>query len=123
MLQTMQETVNEGVVSNKSIRRFIIPNLNLRAKVYHQLVNLNDPDIGQPPAVQHMSDAELESLITHPLALNHPCHNQGVERHVKLVTEASMSVAGHEKRDGLIRQRVCSRKMMKCFESKHQYPL
>ena len=43
------------------------------------------------------------------------CHNQDVEQHVKLVTEASMSVAGHEKRDDLIRQRIRSRKLIKCF--------
>ena len=67
-----------------------------------------------------MSDAEIEAFRSHSLVLNHPCHNQGVERHVKLVTEASVSVAGHEKRDGSIRLRIHFRKLIKCFESKHQ---
>ena len=64
-----------------------------------------------------MSDAEIEALGSHHLVLNHPCRNQGVEQHVKLVTEASMSVAGHEKQDGLIRQCIRSRNLIKCFES------
>ena len=38
----------------------------------------------------------------------HPCHNQRVEHHAKLVTEASASVAGHDNRDGMIRQRIRS---------------
>ena len=92
-MEPMEEAVDREIVSNDNIQKFIMPNLNFRAKVYHQLVNPNDPDIGQPPAIQHMSNAEIEA---HPSVLNHPCFNQGVELHVKLVTEASVSVAGHK---------------------------
>ena len=38
-----------------------------------------------------MIDAEIEALRSHPLVLNYICHNQDVERHVKLITKASMS--------------------------------
>ena len=51
----------------------------------------------QPSAIQDMSDAELEALKCHPLAMNHPCHYQGVEQHIKLVTVALMLGAKHEK--------------------------
>ena len=44
--EPMKEAVMREVVSNDSIRKSIIPNINVRAKAYHQLVNLNDPDIG-----------------------------------------------------------------------------
>ena len=50
-----------------------------------------------------------------PLKLKHPCHNQKMQRHVKLVTEAAGAVAGFDRRDGLIRQRIRSRKLMKIF--------
>jgi len=33
-------------------------------------------------------------MLTKPLVLQHPCHNQAVERHVKLVTEAASVVTG-----------------------------
>ena len=53
----------------------------------------------QPSAIQDMSDAELEALKCHPLAMNHPRHNQGVEQHIKLVTEALLLGAKHEKNE------------------------
>ena len=46
----------------------------------------------------------------------HPCRNQAVERHVKLVTEAATIVEGFSRRDGMIGQKIKSRHLMKCFE-------
>ena len=53
--------------------------------------------------------------------LHHPCHNQSVERHVKLVTEASAQVEGFARRDGIIRQKIKSRKLLKTFNTKMQF--
>ena len=39
----------------------------------------------------------------------YPCHTQTVERHIKLVTEASVYVGCSESRDGFIRARLGSR--------------
>lgn len=50
-----------------------------------------------------------------------PCHTEAVERCVKLVTEASTSVCGQKKRDGLIRVRLLSRKNMPKFDTKSDY--
>jgi len=55
------------------------------------------------------------------LLLYYPCHNQTVERHVKLFTEASAQVAGFERRDGIIRQKIKSRSLMKKFDTKMQF--
>jgi len=44
-----------------------------------------------------------------------------VERHVKLVSEAASVVAGYEKRDGMIRQKIQSRLLMSKFDSKQQF--
>ena len=49
------------------------------------------------------------------------CHNQSVERHVKMVTEAAAQVEGFERRDGLIRQKIKSRKLLKKFGTKVQF--
>ena len=48
-------------------------------------------------------------------------HNQCVERHVKMVTEAAAQVEGFERRDGLIRQKIKSRKLLKKFDTKVQF--
>jgi len=56
-----------------------------------------------------------------PLLLYHPCHNQTVERHVKLVTETSAQVAKFEQRDGIIKQKIKSRSLMKIFDIKMQF--
>ena len=55
------------------------------------------------------------------MQLDHPCHNQCVERHVKTVTEAAAQVEGFERRDGLIRQKIKSRKLLKKFDTKVQF--
>ena len=80
-------------------------------------------NITEPPAVKNISDENLEELYDMPLKLKHPCHNQKVGRHVKLVTEAGGAVAGFDRRDGLIRQRIRSRKLMKIFNIKQRYSL
>ena len=77
------------------VRKFRLPKLNLKARAYHQLVNLNDASIGEPPAIRNITDDELEKARVTPLVFLNPCHNQQVERHVKLVTEASGSVVGY----------------------------
>ena len=48
-------------------------------------------------------------------------HTVKLERHVKLVTEASSQVCGIDRRDGLIRQKLKSRQIMKKFHSKHHF--
>jgi len=34
-----------------------------------------------------LDDTSIAQMLTKPLVLQHPCHNQAVERHVELVTE------------------------------------
>ena len=43
----------------------------------------------EPPALKHLLNKEIETFQQHKLNLEHPCHNQAVERHVKRVSEAS----------------------------------
>ena len=103
------------------VRKFKVPVINKDAKVYYNMVNLNNPEIEQPPAIRDLTDEEINEIRRNPLYLKHPCDNQKVERHIKLVSEASLCVTGYERRDGMIRQRIRSRKLMKKFESKCQF--
>ena len=104
-----------------AVRKFLIPKINFKAKSFHEMVDLNVSDIFEPPATNQFSYEEINKLRLRPLKLNHPCHNQTVEQHVKLVTEASASTTGHERRDGMIRQRIQSRRLMKSFKTKKQF--
>ena len=64
--------------------------------MYHQLVKLGIDTMLEPPITRFPTDQQLDHSIDKPLRLNHPCHNQAVERHLKLVTEASLFVVGFE---------------------------
>ena len=66
-------------------------------------------DMHEPPALKHLLNKEIEASQQHKLNLERPCHN------IKLVSEASAGVAGFKNRDGLIRQKIRSRKLMKTF--------
>ena len=50
-----------------------------------------------------------------------PCHNQAVERLVKIVTESATKVYGHDRRDGYIRVLQERRKLMPQFDTKSEF--
>ena len=105
---------------NKGVRTFLKPKINFNASSYHTMTPISQWEI-IPPILNAMSEAEIKNLIYNPLELRHDCHSQNVERHIKLVTEASLAVVGHDRRDGLIRNKIRSRKLMKTFVSKSNF--
>ena len=117
----MTEIVNEEHSSESTcdtsatVHSFDLPTINLAATSFDKMVNLNSWQ-HQPPAIGHLTDVDIEQCRVRPLTLHHPCHNQSVERHVKLVTEASAQVEGFARRDGIIRQKIKSRKLLKTFK-------
>ena len=60
----------------------------------------------EPLALKHLLNKEIEFFQQHKLNLEHPCHNQAVERHIKLVFKASEAATGFKNRDGLNRQKI-----------------
>ena len=103
--------------NDTSVRLFHLPTLNLEADTYYELADLEICQ-QQPPAIRHLFDSEIEDCRMKPLILHHPCYNQTVERHAKLVTEASAQVTGFETRDRLICQKIRSRKLLKSLTLK-----
>ena len=55
----------------------------------------------------------MEKIREVPLTLRHPYHNQCVERHIKVITDASSRVVGKERHDMIIRVTLNARKLMK----------
>ena len=125
-IDAMTESVNEEHSSESTcdtsatVRSFDLPTINLAATSFDKMVDLNSWQ-HQPPAIGHLTDVDIEQCRVRPLTLHHPCHNQSVERHVKLVTEASAQVEGFARRDGIIRQKIKSRKLLKAFNTKMQF--
>ena len=78
-----------------TVRLFEPPTLDLTVNSYYKMVNLTSCH-QQPPVIEHLTDLDIEQCRIRPLQLDHPCHNQCVERHVKMVTEAAAQVEGFE---------------------------
>ena len=97
---------NVGRDKEVDVRKFIIPKINTNAKTYYFLSSLSLKDMLVPPALKHLLNNEIEAFQQHKLNLEHPCQNQAVERHIKLVSEASAAVVRFKNRDELIRQKI-----------------
>lgn len=115
--------VNRILESRKSfsplVRTFEIPTLNFSAKKYYDLINWNN--FSEPPFTRSLTEEGIRFLIQANDFPLFPCHSQAVERHVRLVSEASSLVFGAKERDGLIRSRIKSRKELPKFETKKQF--
>jgi hypothetical protein len=109
-----------------TIRVFTVPQLNLEATDYIDLIDWKNNDITEPPLIADLSNDEIRRVVESgeiPMIEfpRFPCHTQAVERCVKVVTEASVAVCGATARDGFIRSRLESRKLMQSFNTKSQY--
>ncbi|CAG4928614.1 unnamed protein product [Colias eurytheme] len=114
----------------RGVREFKVPQLNFNAVDYIDIVIWNDVVVTEPPILKNISTSiileciETPEKIDHfiiPLLKKYPCHTQATERCVKIVTEASAAVCGPIRRDGFIRTRLLSRKIMPVFETKKDY--
>lgn len=102
------------------LRIFKVPKLNFHAKDYTDMIVWSESQVTSPPILRDISDMELENLLASDLhnmveLPDYPCHTQAVERCVKMVTEASITVSGEKARDGFIRSRIKSRSKKKNF--------
>ena len=80
-MATMQADVS-------NVRRFRRPKINSKAEVYYKMVNTKWAE-RTTPAIIHSCDENLVKIWQTPLKLQHPRHNQAIERHIKVVTKAS----------------------------------
>lgn len=111
-----------------SVRSFCVPVINFEATSYIDMIDWQKTPITEPPIVMDIDDDTFLTMIREEDTprldfARYPCHTQSVERHVKLVTEASQAVCGPEKRDGFIRARLESRSKMPKLDTKAQHHL
>ena len=113
---------------NFTFRTFKVPQINFNANNYTDMINWSSVDCCCPPLLKYtVNEMELfikeKSYPSGPLHnfSGYPCHNQAVERGVKLVTEASKCKYGFSERDGFIRSRTNSRASRRYFDCKKQF--
>ena len=82
------------------------------------MVDINSLNVSDPPLLKPLSDVENENLRRTSLKFQHPCHNQIVKKHIKVVSESNLSVCGFQKRDEIIQQKHDSRKFIKVYDTK-----
>jgi len=112
--------------TKKGIRKFCVPQINSTATDYTDLINWSDIMVTEPPLISKIPLNEISSRVFEGNAeslqfIHVPCHTQAVERAVKLVTEASMSVCGETVRNGFIKNRIQFRQQMAAFNTKSDY--
>ncbi|GBN51476.1 hypothetical protein AVEN_5714-1 [Araneus ventricosus] len=111
------------VPMKKTVRNFVPPKINFQASDWIEIINWNSCVVYPPPMLRDLSEHGIKSVInsdTTPIReiLKFPCYTHAVERCIKLVTEASNKVCGHEARDGYIRETLKSRSVMPNFSKK-----
>ena len=86
------------------VRTFRIPKINQDATHVTELIKMDEENVTEPILTAHLTKMELIQFRKVPMTVAaFPSHTQSVERCIKLVTMASVSVCGHDARDGFIR--------------------
>ncbi|KAK0055677.1 hypothetical protein Bpfe_014952 [Biomphalaria pfeifferi] len=110
-----------------SVRSFCVPLINFEATSYIDMIDWQKTPITEPPIVMDIDVDTFLTMIREDTSrldfARYPCHTQSVERHIKLVTEASQVVCGLEKRHGFIKARLESRLKMPKLDTKAQHHL
>lgn len=108
------------------IRKFKAPQLKYDSVDYFDLIDWPNTRITEPPLIAGISDHDITELVKNGETTmvdfpRYPCHTQAVERCVKIVTQASAAVCGQISRDGFIKSRLESRRIMPTFNTKADY--
>ena len=99
-----------------------LPKINFEAKDWSELVDISTIQCHVPPCVTHLTNEELESLISVcEFTPVFPLHAQSVERAVKLTSEASKRSYIWEKRHQFIVATNKSRAERPHFRSKFDF--
>jgi len=111
---------NRLLQDSDEVRQFLVPKADFNTTDLKGFLK-DQPHCFEPPITRKLSKNQLEEFIQRPFSSLIPCHSQGVERSIKLVTEASSSVYGAEARDGFIKARLKSRDLLPTFETKSDF--
>ena len=107
---------------DRTIRKVHVPKLKWQAHSYHTMIDWKKELETEPPFTSKLTDEQLIQILETTLQVPRWLNNtQAVERGIKAVTEAATAVTGQVERDGYIKQRMHSRKLMPKFNTKKAY--
>ena len=103
-----------------------MPEIRLQATSYEELIDWQTTPRLEPVLTKHISTAQISAWHSSATDVGvdiqpFPCHNQAVERLVKIVTESASKVYGHVTRDGYIRVLQERRKLMPRFDTRSEF--
>ena len=104
-----------------SVRSFHVPQLNFEADSLSSLIDMSGKEtpVLEPVLTCKVATGELDQYIDNPFPEpDAHCHTQACERAVKETTIAAGKVYGFAKRDGYIRAKMKSRKLVSEIRSK-----
>ena len=116
------EEDGEDILLDRTIRRVHVPKLKWQAHSYHTMIDWKKELETEPPFTSKLTDEQLIQILEIPLEVPRWLNNtQAVERGIKALTEAATAVTGQVERDGYIKQRMHSRKLMPKFNTKKDF--
>lgn len=116
-----------GNTEHPQVQSCKLPEINFNAAEYFELIDWSETSYVSPPVLQKVSNEELirrlslDNVYSDWEFYGLPCHTVGVERLVKLVTEASSKMCGPDSRDSWIRATLESRRRMPQYNSKKEF--
>ena len=121
ILRSREQNVSDG-----RIRQLRLPQLNIDASSYIDLIDWTqwtDTIVAEPFFTAFVTSNDVRKMIKSNTIsrIKTPglsCHTQSVERHIKLVSEASSLVCDHASRKELTRNKLALRATMPCFDTK-----
>jgi hypothetical protein len=112
----------EKPAQSLQIRKFKVPPINFSASSWDELIDWESVTVTEPPLTFHLTNEQIRAVVDTPLIVPaYPNNTQGVERCIKVVTDASKAVHGEEARDGFIKARISSRAVMPQFDTKKYF--
>ena len=119
-IDIIKKVRGDSEFGDKSVRDFHVPLLNFKANSLFNLIDMSDiANIHEPVQTCQISTNELDQFLQCPFpSPDVECHTQSCERAVKETTIAASKVFGFERRDGYIRAKMKSRKLVPSVKSK-----
>ncbi|GBM77822.1 hypothetical protein AVEN_267560-1 [Araneus ventricosus] len=111
---------------SSEVRIFQVPKIDFKAKCHFALINWKRVGCSEPPLFMNVPFKEIVAMLKVRKKeewSKYPCRTQAVERCIRLMSEASESVYGEEKRHGFILNRKQSRILIKQYNTKKDYNL
>ena len=121
-VNTIQNIRKKNIKKENSLRMFVVPNVNFKAKNYTEMIPWNEHITGKP-LTKNLINEQLQMFVENASLNNKifqfPCHKQTFERCVKLVSESPSKVCDDSRREACINNVFADLEENKSNDSKH----